>query len=154
MTSQITEVATLVIAGWVAGAESASWALVHPVIKRLAPNEQIIFQQGLLKTFGRIMPLLMPLNFILTLVLCVMSANEGNTVFYLRLVAVIALATMILTTIVFNVPVNAATGKWNPADPPPDWERKRARWRFFQAYRSLILIAAFIILVIAQTVSP
>ncbi len=153
MTSQILEIATLVVAGWVAGAESASWAFVHPVIKRLQPNEQIVFQQGLLKTFGRIMPVLMPLNFILSLVLCISSATEENTVYYLRLAAVIALATMILTTVIFNVPVNSATGKWNPEDLPPDWDKKRARWRFFQAYRSIILIGAFIILVIAQVSS-
>jgi hypothetical protein len=61
MYTEILEITTLLVVGWVAGAESASWSLVHPIIKKLPNEQQIVFQQGLLKTFGRVMPVLMPL---------------------------------------------------------------------------------------------
>ncbi len=144
------EISTLVIAGWLAGAESGSWSCVHPVIAKLEPKDQILFQKGLLKTFGRVMPILMPLNFILVIFLCSFTEDKSSMVFYLRLTAVILLATMILTTVVFNVPVNIQTGKW-AEEYNEKWERKRKIWRFFQGYRSIILIVAFILLIIAQT---
>lgn len=147
---QLTEIIALIIAGWVAGAESGSWSCVHPVIKRLPPDYQILFQKGLLKTFGRIMPVLMTLNFIVAIRLCIITERSEALTYYLRLGAAIALGTMIITTIVFNVPVNIATGNWTAEDSPADWKAKRARWRFFQGYRSIILILAFIVLVIAQ----
>ena len=147
---QLTEIITLIVAGWVAGAESASWACVHPVIKKLPPDYQIIFQQGLLKTFGRIMPAIMTLNFILSIRLWSITDNAETIAYYLRLSAAIALGTMIITTIFFNVPVNIATGAWNPEELPKNWKAKRDRWRFFQGYRSIILVLSFMAMVIAQ----
>lgn len=147
----ILEIATLVIAGWLAGAESGSWSCVHPVIAKLEPNDQIQFQKGLLKTFGRIMPVLMPLSFTLVIFLCSFTDDKSSMVFYLRLTAVILLATMIFTTVVFNVPVNIQTGKWTE-EYNEKWVRKRRIWRVFQGYRSIILIIAFILLVVAQTI--
>lgn len=148
---ELLEIVTLIIAGWLAGAESGSWSCVHPVISKLKPDDQITFQKGLLKTFGRIMPILMPLNFILVILLCSFTVDKNSNVFYLRLIAVIILATMIFTTVVFNVPVNIQTGKWNK-EYNEKWLKKRKIWRFFQGYRSIILILAFILLIIAQTI--
>ncbi len=77
--SDILQIAALIVSGWVAGAESGSWACVHPVINNLQPEQQIIFQKGLLKTFGRIMPVMMPLNLILAISILV---NTGNPLRY------------------------------------------------------------------------
>lgn len=150
MMLEIVEITALLIVGWVAGAESGSWACVHPVISKLPNEQQIIFQKGLLKTFGRVMPVLMPLCLLLAILLCTFTADKNSTVFYLRLAATIALTSMIITTVVFNVPVNIATGTWNAKNFSTDWKKKRARWRFFQGYRSVVLILSFIILLIAQ----
>ncbi len=57
---------------------------------------------------------------------------------------------MILTTVVFNVPVNVQTGNWTN-EYNQKWIRKRKIWRFFQGYRSIALIVAFLLLVTAQT---
>src|SRR5690625_4586779 len=120
----ILEITTLVIAGWIAGAESGSWSCVHPVIAKLEPEDQIQFQKGPLKTFGRIMPILMPLSYTLAIFLYSFTEEKSSIVFYLRLTAVIALATMIFTTVVFNVPVNIQTGKWTE-EYNEKWVRKR-----------------------------
>lgn len=148
----VLQTVALLVAGWVAGAESASWALVHPVIKRLPPDYQILFQQGLLKTFGRVMPVLMTANFALAIALWRMSSSAASLSQSLRLTAMLILGSMLLTTILFNVPVNIATGSWDAEDLPADWRAKRNRWRFFQGYRSLALVVAFLLLLVAQTV--
>ncbi len=144
------EIAALVITGWLAGAESGSWSCVHPVIAKLEPDDQIRFQKGLLRTFGRIMPILMPLSLVLAILLVSFTEDKSSVVFYARLVTAILLATMILTTVVFNVPVNIQTGEWVDGY-NQEWARKRKLWRFFQGYRSIVLIVAFVLLVIAQT---
>ena len=48
--------ATVLVTGFVGSAEFGSAVLVHPVIRRLKTDDQLIMEQGLLKTFGRVMP--------------------------------------------------------------------------------------------------
>ena len=52
---------TLVITGFTSCAEFGSYAFVHLVIRQLPPEHRIRVEQGLLKTFGRVMPVLMTL---------------------------------------------------------------------------------------------
>ncbi len=144
------EIITIVIIGWVVGAESGSWSCVHPVIKQLPQESEIQFQKGLLKTFGRVMPVLMPLSLALSIFLISFTEDKSSISFVLRIIAMILLAIMTATTVIFNVPVNFQTGKWHDGY-TPEWQRKRKLWRFFQGFRSIALIIAFIFLVIAQT---
>jgi hypothetical protein len=66
----------LLLSGWLAGAESASWALLQPVVTRLDDTPQIRMQQGMLRTFGRVMPILLPLTSVL-IVLTAVVAPDG-----------------------------------------------------------------------------
>jgi hypothetical protein len=63
----------LLLTGWLAGAESASWALLQPVVARLEETPQITMQQGMLRTFGRVMPILLPLTSVLIVVNAVLA---------------------------------------------------------------------------------
>ena len=46
-------------------------------------------------------------------------------------------------TQIVNVPINSATGRWNPDRPPADWKQLRRRWELFQAVRAWLLLSAF-----------
>jgi hypothetical protein len=48
--------AALTITGFTSCAEFGSYAFVHPVIRHLPQKHHIRVEQGLLKTFGRVMP--------------------------------------------------------------------------------------------------
>jgi hypothetical protein len=48
-------------------------------------------------------------------------------------------------------PVNLATGRWDADAPPPDWQRTRNRWEFFQGVRSWLLLAGFVVAAAAIT---
>ena len=48
--------ATLLVTGFVGCAEFASVALVHPVVRRLPVESQLVMEQGLLRTYGIVMP--------------------------------------------------------------------------------------------------
>ena len=71
---------TLVITGFTSCAEFGSYAFVHPVIRQLPPEHHIRVEQGLLKTFGRVMPGLMTLCVILSLSYAISLNSVESTV--------------------------------------------------------------------------
>ena len=141
----------LFLAGFTACAEFGSYAFVHPVIRRLPPAQMIAFEQGLLRTFGRAYPILMPLSGLLLLVHAVWSQGEGGPSVW-RWLAVIAWLIATLTTLIINVPINVATATWDPQSPPGNWRSLRRRWERFQAVRAWLLLTAFLMVCIGFAV--
>ncbi len=139
----------LAIIGFTACGEFGSYAFVHPVLRHLPPEYHLQVEQGLLRTFGRVMPVLMPLSAGLSISYAIhMRDHAGSAgVFYWASAA--SLVAALISTIIFNVPVNLATGRWDPAKPPPEWKQTRNRWEFFQGVRSWILLIAFLLLALA-----
>lgn len=109
---------TLTLTGFVACAEFGSYAFVHPVLRHLPATERIRVEQGLLKTFGRVMPVGMTLS----LVLSIAFARASDEPLW-AWAAVAAFAAALVSTLVFNVPVNLVTGRWDADHPPPDGSR-------------------------------
>jgi len=136
--------ATLVATGFVACAEFGSYAFVHPVIRRLPPVPHLTVEQGLLRTFGRVMPVGMPLCLVLAISNATSGGGEGGPQAW-RWSAVAALALALASTVVFNVPINLATGKWDAQNPPPEWKTTRNRWELFQGLRSWLLLIGFVL---------
>ena len=135
--------ATLAVTGFVACAEFGSYAFVHPVIRRLPPATHLTVEQGLLRTFGRVMPVGMTLCVVLAVMNAVGGGGEGGPRSW-RGLAATALALALASTIVFNVPINLATGRWDAANPPNDWKQTRNRWELFQGLRSWLLLIGFV----------
>lgn len=132
----------LLLVGFTAGAEFGSYAFVHPVVRRLPSGQMIVFEQGLLRTFGRAFPVLMPLGGLALIGYAAWGGGAGGPAVW-RWLAAVLWATATVTTLMVNVPVNAATGKWDPERPPEGWHRLRRRWDRFQAIRAWLLLAAF-----------
>jgi hypothetical protein len=70
------ELLSLLLVGWIAGAELGSWCCVQPVVARLPYEHFVAAEQGMLRTFGRIMPVLMPLSGILAVALIILSRRR------------------------------------------------------------------------------
>lgn len=143
---------TLMIAGFTACAEFTSYALVHPVIRQLPQKQHILFEQGSLKTYGIIMPILMPVSVILTLSFAIMTKEHGAMELASRFssAGMFILATII--TIRYNVPINKAINQWDADNPPTDWKEIRKRWMFFQSIRSWLLLIGFVLLCFSVTI--
>lgn len=137
---------TLSVTGFVACAELGSYAFVHPVLRRLPAREHITVEQGLLKTFGRVMPVGMTLCVVLAITYAASHGRSPWTWF-----AAAAFAASLVFTVVVNVPINLATGRWEPEHPPPDWDRTRTRWEFSQGIRSWLLLIGFVLVCVAAT---
>ena len=139
---------TLAVTGFTACAEFGSYAFVHPVIRRLPPEHHLRVEQGLLRTFGRVMPVLMPLSAALGIAHVIHDGGGGATG-VTRWAAAASLVASVAFTLAFNVPINLATGRWDPDHPPEDWKETRNRWEFFQGLRSWLLLAGFLLLCLA-----
>jgi uncharacterized membrane protein len=135
----------LMLTGFTACAEFGSYAFVHPVVRRLPQVQMIAFEQGLLGTFGRAFPVLMPLTGLSMVAYGTWGGSAGGPPL-LRWLAVVAWGSATVTTLVVNVPINAATARWDPSDPPADWRSVRRRWDVFQAVRAWLLVTAFALL--------
>ena len=146
--------AALAVTGFASCAEFGSYAFVHPVIRRLPREHHLRVEQGLLKTFGRVMPVLMTLCVVLSVAFSLQAEQASGAARTARWASVAAFLGALASTLVFNVPVNAATGRWDAADPPADWKETRNRWEFFQGVRSWLLLLGFVLLCLAVTLRP
>ncbi len=145
----VLEFATLVVTGFIGCAEFGSYAFVHPVIRRLPAAAHLQVEQGLLRTFGRVMPVGMTLSVLLAVAYASFGGGGGQL---WRWLAAASLVLALVSTVVFNVPINLATGKWDAENPPPDWKQTRNRWEFFQALRSWLLLIGFVLVCVGAAV--
>jgi hypothetical protein len=133
MTLDLLEFTTLVVTGFTSCAEFGSYAFVHPVIRHLPPEHHVNVEKGLLKTFGRVMPVLMTLCPVLSIAYAIQINSVSGTVDTIRWSSAVVFVAALVSTIIFNVPINLATGRWNPQDPPQNWNEIRNAGRFSKA---------------------
>jgi uncharacterized membrane protein len=143
--------AALVVPGFTGCAEFGSYAFVHPVIRRLPPEHHLAVEQGLLRTFGRVMPVLMTASMALAIAHASRGGGHGGPPLW-RWLGAVSLIAALASTIVVNVPINVATGRWDPQAPPAEWRSTRNRWEVFQGIRSWLLVIGFVLICVGFTV--
>lgn len=143
--------AAVAVPGFTACAEFGSYAFVHPVIKRLEVTAHIQVERGLVRTFGRVMPVLMTLSLVAVIA---WASREPNVPLAFRAIAVSLWAFGLLTTILINVRINTATARWIPEESPDRWRAMRQRWEIFQAIRSWAYLISFLTIAFATTSPP
>ncbi len=143
--------AALVITGFTACAEFGSYAFVHPVIRALPPEHHVRVEKGLLRTFGRVMPVLMTLCVVLSLSYAIQYSAAAGSAHLVHWASAASFVLALGSTLVFNVPINLATGRWTAENPPENWKQTRNRWEFFQGLRSWLLLIGFVLLCLAIT---
>ena len=148
MTFDLLEFATLFVTGFTSCAEFGSYAFVHPVIRNLPPEHHVEVEKGLLKTFGRVMPVLMTLCPILSLSYAILN-SAGSVGSAIRWCSAAAFTAALISTFIFNVPINLATASWQSDNRPSNWKQIRDRWEFFQGVRSWLLLIGFLLLSLA-----
>lgn len=141
----------LVVTGFTACAEFGSFLFVHSVIRKLPSKHHIEVEKGLLKTFGSVMPFLMTISVIASWSYFGQVGTDAGTQSLLALLAAISFSLSLFFTLIGNVPINLATGKWDPDNPPENWKQIRNRWELFQGIRSSLLFLGFVLLCAAAT---
>jgi uncharacterized membrane protein len=106
----------------------------------------------MLDTFGRIMPMVMPLSGVLALALIIVSRGESSSVLWMRVGAAICIALTVVTTLTINVPINSQTAAWQLTNDVSEWQQMRERWHVFQGIRGGLFALAFVLLAAALVV--
>lgn len=143
-------IVSVCVIGFVASAEFGSWAFVHPVLRRLPARYWLQVEQGLLRTFGRVMPVGMTAAPILAGSTAASADGLPATVAW---VATAALLVALVTTIAVNVTINVATGRWDPDNPPDNWRQQRRRWEQFQGLRATLQLIGFVLVTTAVLIN-
>jgi uncharacterized membrane protein len=138
---------TLFIVGFTSCAEFGSYAFVHPVIRKLPVEHHLTVEKGLLRTFGRLMPVLMPASMALGIAHASIAGGHGGPGLW-RWLGAASLIAALISTVIVNVPINLATGRIDPAAPPANWRSMRNRWEVFQGVRSWLLVIGFLFICI------
>lgn len=138
--AEVAVFAVLFVPGFTACAEFGSYAFVHPVIRRLPHEHQVAFERGLLRTFGRVMPVSMTLSLLLVIA---WASTNGFDRPALQGVAVGLWAVGLATTIAVNVGINRRTARGEDSGDPGQWRRMRGRWEWFQGFRSWAFLGSF-----------
>ena len=95
------------------------------------------------------MPVLMTASVILSVYYAVqLNAIEGASRM-VRWASVVSLVAALVSTIIFNVPINVATGKWDADNPPTAGRRRGIDGSSFQGLRSWLLLIGFVLLCLA-----
>lgn len=148
----ILEIVTLLAIGWVAGAETGSWFGIQPIVEKLPYEQQVNLEQQMLKSFGKVMPVIMPFSAVAVIILAFFSRNDPGAVMWLRITAALCIAVAIATTLTINVPINELTAKWQLTESFEKWSQMRLRWHLFQGIRGGLFVVSFILLAIASSI--
>jgi Domain of unknown function (DUF1772). len=136
------ETAAILVIGFVGSAEFGSAALVHPVIRTLDADDQLVFEKGLLRTFGRIMPVGMTAAAALAIAVAIATPTAWV------IAAAVSLGVALAVTIVGNVPINLRTGRISQAAAPEGFIAMRRRWDVFQLVRGSLQLLGFVLITV------
>ena len=105
----------------------------------------------MLRTFGRVMPILLPLTSVLIVLTAVVAPDGAPRVLWV--IASAAAAVLIAFTLAVNVPINKRTLTWDAEHPPQGWRADRRRWHTYQEIRAVLLAVWFLFAVGAVTLA-
>ena len=91
---------------------------------------------------------------IATGVLVIVAIRTRGNSFWLTLTALILLIAVLVTTLIFNLPINSDQVDWNVQSPPANWASVRDRWQIAHAVRTGAAVLAFGFLSAASLVRP
>lgn len=145
---QIVTALMVAVVGFTACSEFGSYAFVHPVIRRLPTEHHIAVEKGLVRTFGRFMPVAMPASIALIVAWSTLSAAPAP----LEIAPLVLWGIGLVTTIIVNVGINTRTAQWaSTSGDAAAWQAMRRHWETFQAIRSWAFLAAFALICVAVT---
>src|SRR6478672_10717216 len=125
----------LMVPAFVACTEFGFFLFVRPNIRRLPDRHRIEVEQGFLRTFYRVMPILTGVSVILILIYA-FRFKENNFANQMVWGAVFCFSAAGASSIWLNQPIEKEIAGWNPAQLPADWRLVRARWTIAQGIRA------------------
>jgi uncharacterized membrane protein len=139
--------ANVILVALVAGAVFGIWLGYEP--DGLSASTYVEQQQHAIAALNVTMPVLGALAILLTLVSLVLARAHPRTLLLLLGVLACLIAAGLLTRF-GNQPINAVVMTWNAAAPPPDWTSYRDTWWHWHTLRTLAMVAALALILLAD----
>jgi uncharacterized membrane protein len=115
--------------------------LNNAVTRRLPAAAFVQLHQGRERVHARVMPVLANLALLATLGALYLLRGQGVR-FVLVLASTLALLTLILVTLVVDLPINRRMHTWSSAEAPENWVAERDRWLRFNDIRTIASVVA------------
>lgn len=143
-------VLAVVIVGTMTGVEFCVTFFVNPILNALPPEASISSRGHGARLLGRVMPFW----YIASLILVGgwTAFTWGQAPAPAALVSSILLAASVLVSVTLLVPINSRAASWTPSTAPADWREQLHRWDALNYLRVAIVIAAFVLAVVALAV--
>jgi uncharacterized membrane protein len=145
MFSNVVRFINLVLAGMLAGNEFSTWAVVHPSLGKLGPEERIRAEQEVTRRFAAIMPVWMGS----TVASCVVALlfSRGTAGFRSTLFGTVCSVGMLTSTRIGNVPINNRLLELDPERDQEEFARLRKRWDRLHTLRVALNVTGLAFLV-------
>ena len=142
----------IVTLGLMCGSELNVGAFAHPALNAQPLGVHVPVRASLAKLLGRVMPFWMATSTLLNLAL--LPAFEGlkGTARRFATIAFVIQLSAVLFSVIFPVPINNRIMQWTPATIPQNWQAQERRWDAFHLFRTVALIASFILLTLSLAV--
>ncbi|GAB3397947.1 DUF1772 domain-containing protein [Humibacter soli] len=137
------------VVGVMVGVEFAVAFVLNPILGSLAFGPSLEARAYGGRMMGRVMPFWYFGSLILVVALAVVA--WGTPTASAALVAAILLALSVVLSIAVLVPINNRSKTWSADEHPDDWREQQQRWDRLHYLRVAIIIAAFVLVVVAVT---
>src|SRR5215469_2785064 len=128
------------------GVEFAVAVFVNPIMLRLPAGPAIEARADGARVLGRVMPFWYVASLILTAGLAVAASGGAAG-------AAIAAAALLVVSVVMSVallvPIANRSATWTADEHPDDWREQQQRWELLHYARVAIIIAAFVLTLVA-----
>ncbi|WP_277208124.1 DUF1772 domain-containing protein [Isoptericola croceus] len=141
-------VVTIVTVGLMVGVELAVASVVNPIADRLPDNAGVVARREAARRLGRVMPFWYIGSVLLTAGTALTLPARGTGVAP-AWVAAALLAISIVLSVALLVPINNRSKDWTPTTAPVDWRQQLRRWDRLHGGRLVLIVAAFVLVVVA-----
>ncbi len=140
-------VATVVLVGLMVGVEFSVAAFIEPIFDRLPNNAAIAARSDGARVLGRLMPFWYIGSVVLGIWWAAQTWGQAQAITVVAAVALLLVSVVMSVTLL--VPINSRVARWSSTGVPDDWRAQVGRWNRFHYVRVGIIVAAFVLLVVA-----
>jgi Domain of unknown function (DUF1772) len=140
------------VVGTMVGVEFAVAVFVNPILLRLPAGAALQARADGARVLGRVMPFWYVGSLLLTAGLAAATWGRSAAGAGAATAAAALLAVSVVMSVALLVPIASRSATWTANDHPDDYREQTQRWDRLHYARVAIIIAAFVLTVVAATV--
>ena len=143
-------VITVVVVGLMVGVELSVAVFVNPIFDRLPDDAGLAGRSDGARVLGTVMPFWYIGSVLLVAAWAALAWGQAPAA--MIVVAGALLVVSVLMSVTLLVPINSRVARWSVEGAPADWRDQARRWERLHYIRVAVIVAAFVLLVVARGV--